>query len=106
MTIRRIFSSFPLLATIVGNDVLALTNSAPAKISQLTIGSNFVRVQLKSMTEMEGCSQQQYYILDIADNKNSAMLSASLVIRSMGSTVIIQSDGCLNGYSLISHIYY
>ncbi|MEX2961519.1 hypothetical protein [Microbulbifer sp. TYP-18] len=103
---KKRFCSLLLLSVIATGNVQALTNSAPAKISQLTIGSNFARVQLKSMTEMEGCSQQQYYILDIADNNTSAMLSALLAIRSMGSTVIIQGDGCLNDYPLISHIYY
>ncbi|MDP5211346.1 hypothetical protein [Microbulbifer sp. 2205BS26-8] len=103
---KKIFGSILFFAVMTVSNVQALTNSTSSKISQLTIGSNFARVQLESMTEMEGCSQQQYYILDISENKNSAMLSALLAIKSMGSMVIIQGDGCLQGFPLISHIYY
>ena len=103
--LREMKKPFLCLCFSLAASTYAATNSNVSTIQQLTIGDTYARIKLAAMTAMEGCTDQSYYYLDLSNNKNRGVLSAALTAKTTQSPVIVQGDGCLNNYPLVSHLY-
>jgi len=78
-----------------------------SKIDLMTVGANYVRVQLESMKNVEGCSNQTKYLLDINGGQHKEMYSALLAAQAQQQDVSVMLTGCHSSlnYPLISHVY-
>jgi len=81
------------------------TNSAESTVKQITIGDTYARIKLTDMTNMEGCTRQEYYFLDLSNGKNKGTLSVVLTAKATQSPIVVQAVGCSANYPLVSHIY-
>lgn len=94
-----------MLFTCYASNVSAATNSKESTVKQITIGEKYARIKLTNMTNMEGCTRQDYYYLNVSSGKNAGTLSVILTAKVTQTPIVIQGNGCIGSYPLISHVY-
>lgn len=113
--IRKSLSNLKVVAVVSKSTLIALllicnqaygeSYSDVTTVKGLSIGTDYVRVQLDSMKQAEGCPSVHYYYLDTSDSKNiySALLSAKLSNQQLS----LQLTGCdaSGKMAKISHLY-
>jgi len=105
---RNVLLSFIVVCSVLGSvSVFAAgEQSSPSKVSFMTIGENYARVRMESMTSgVQGCLKQEFYILDLTNGVGKAQLSGILSAKSAGTVIYFFLNGCMNDYPKIGHTY-
>ncbi len=83
----------------------AAEQSDVAKITFMTVGPDYARIKLETMKVVEGCPQQDFYMLDLANDANKPMYSALLSANATKEDIYLLLSGCHLNKPKITHVY-
>ncbi|KZN60075.1 hypothetical protein N473_25465 [Pseudoalteromonas luteoviolacea CPMOR-1] len=99
---------FALLSLVlIHNNAQAASYTEVSEIKAITIGTEGVRVKLRTMKQYENCSQKDWYFLDTNIKNFDTMYSGLLSHKATKEKIFLQLTGCdsSNKYPKINHVY-
>lgn len=83
----------------------ANTNNAKGTITGVTVGIDFARVKSTDMTAAEGCTDQNWYMIDLNEDTHKALFNTVLSAKMSGASARFLLSGCHRNAPKIIHVY-
>ena len=100
---------FGLLIILYSGITLATDYSDVTTINGFSIGQDFVRIKLNEMKVVEGCPDQNWYVLDTTTEGDRVFFSGLLSANAANMELSLQLTGChqagIRSYPKITHVY-
>lgn len=100
---------FGLLIVFYSGVTFSTAYSYVTTISGISVGENYVRVKLSEMNVVEGCVDQNWYVLDTTNQTQEIFFSSLLSANAANMELSLQLTGChqagIRSYPKITHVY-
>ena len=92
------------LAVLLCSPVFAETYSELSTVKSITVADDLVRVRLATMVNIEGCSSNNWYAVDLNETYAKEKYSSLLAAKTTQEKVFLQflQDACHGGYPKIN----